>query len=191
MLVVILIIGLGIGFVAINVGEGSHELRLSAKQLANNTSLVAAEAVLSGEQWGLEFYRSTELQQADAEVYGYRWLKRIYWTPPEESGDKAKWLWRPTELLGVEIENDFSALIKLQLEKEDIEIFIDDLVAFDERNIGKNTLKPDIYLFSNGEMTPFTLKLLDPESDDIRQTITGDLLGRIKLNDNDGSSDFQ
>jgi prepilin-type N-terminal cleavage/methylation domain-containing protein len=187
LLVVLLIIGMGIGMVTMNVGVSGNEHRLQAKQFANLTALVAEEAVLSGVTLGVDLYRdiNPESQQGE-EVFAYRWLQRTYWIPPEDSEEKARWLWQPVDIPEIVSASQFSPTLRLQLEMEGVERDIDAIVAVEKSpELQKTPLKPDILLWANGEITPFDLKLLAKNDEQLLHTISGDLLGRISLDKTD------
>ena len=67
--------------------DGERALRNSIRQLANHTALTADQALLSGQQWGLDVYQHTDEQGKLR--YGYRWLRldEGKWQPgqPEET----------------------------------------------------------------------------------------------------------
>ena len=187
LLVVLFIVGMGIGLVTISVGFDNSDLRLEAKQFANQTALVAAEAVLSGEQLGVDIYKDTvDIGDREADVYAYRWLQRVYWTPPPDSDAKPKWLWLPVAIKELESEITFSPLLALQLDIEGVERFIDNKIIVEKNpEQQKEAIKPDIYLLANGEISPFKLQLVSTTDEQVLHTITGDLLGRIRLDEQD------
>ena len=152
LLVVLFIVGMGIGLVTINVGFDNNELRLEAKQFANQTALVAEEAVLSGEQLGVDLYKdSVDLGNENVDIYGYRWLQRVYWTPPADSDAKPKWLWMPVAVKDLDADIAFSPQVSLQLDIEGVERFIDNKVEVEKNpEQQKEPIKPDLYLLANG-----------------------------------------
>lgn len=182
LLVVLLIIGFGIGMVAVNIGVNDNDLRIEAKQFANYTAMMTEEAIVNNQQWGVDLFRTVDDSDEANEVFGYRWLQRVYWTPPEDSEELSRWLWLPVQVNDIEPEVLFAAEISLQLEMEDIERQIDDKVNVEEKpELQKQVIKPDIYLMGNGEISPFLLKIYSDEGEQLRHQISGDLLGRIRL----------
>lgn len=191
LLVVILIIGLGVSFVSINVGENSaYKLRVEAKNFANNTSLIGEEAVLSGQQLGVDLYRE---MTDDGELFGYRWLIR---------SDDGDWqLWnderRSKDVLfspGVELRLQLDGFEEEQeiLFKREITVHETLLEAAQEkdRNTIINTddsivedepVEPAIWLLSSGELSPFVLTLFASDDPELQIEIEGDELGRIKV----------
>lgn len=186
LLVVLLIIGLGFSVASVNVGSNSsQQLLISAKQFANRTALIAEQAVLSNQQWGVDIYR--ELTD-DGDRYGYRWLTR------NEQG-----LWQLAVLTQDEVDFYFPQGLGLQLElleanqpmelpdKRDInqqdsqlvkkqslaQQLDEDVSAADEQ------IKPALWLLSSGEMSAFRLTVFDTENPDAKVAVVGDELGRI------------
>lgn len=191
LLVVLLIIGLGISLVSVNVGGSDGQLlRLEAKQFANNTSLIAEEAVLSNRQWGVDIYRHID---GDVEQLGYRWLIR------NEDGD-----WqlavddrRPVEFL-------FSPIINIRLTLEGSDQFVEivnkrdideaepvlidqpvknglSIVEQLEADNPQEPVQPALWLLSSGEMSAFVMELFLNDDTDNKVVVIGDELGRITL----------
>ena len=186
LLVVLLIIGLSIGYVSLQVGDNSQQLRLEAKQFANNTALVAGEAVLGRTQLGIDLFRqpSESNQQGGYDVYGYRWLQRVKQERDEDTqsvtDEQSLWYWEPVAIPELEPEYYFSTGVTLQFDRGGEEIFIGDKMS--KKNVQQSDkLRPDIYLLSSGEMTPFEIRLVAGEEGLVRHRIEGDLLGRIRL----------
>jgi prepilin-type N-terminal cleavage/methylation domain-containing protein len=186
LLVVLLIIGLGFGVVSVNVGSNSsQQLPISAKQFANRTALIAEQAVLSNQQWGVDIYR--ELTE-DGDRYGYRWLTRNeqnLWQLAVLSQDEVDFnfpqgLGLQLELLEAnqpmelpdkrEIDPQDSQLVKKQSLAQQLD---DDVSAADEQ------IKPALWLLSSGEMSAFRLTVFDIENPDAKVVVVGDELGRI------------
>lgn len=180
LMVVVVIIGLGVGMLAVNVGSGGNKLRNEARQFANMTALVAEEAVMGRRQWGVDIYR--ELDDAGLQRFAYRWLSL--------DGDAG---WRPVAPDEMEESFNFSSDVGLVLEVEGIEKTIDEKKPFVEPKQNEdgsaaestNALKPDIYLYSSGELSAFRLQLVDQVDPDVYQWVKGDILGRIKLEKGD------
>lgn len=185
LLVVLLIIGMGIGYVSINVGGNDQQPRIEAKQFANMTALVAGEAVLGRTQLGVDVFRTLDEtgQLDDSVIYGYRWLQRVKVERDESSAQADEgpdWQWQLVSVPEIEPEYYFSAGLKLQLEMDGAEVFISDKLE-PENLQQQQELKPDIYLFASGEMSPFEMRIISGEEEIVRHRIEGDLLGRIRL----------
>lgn len=189
LLVVLLIIGLGFTAVKFNVGANdTQKMRLEARQFANRTALIAQEAVLSNQQWGVDIYR----QLIDGrEHYGYRWLVRnqdngLWQLAPLGYGDQ------PIDFLLAD-----NIALQLTLEGSDEELIIHNKrklveqvgaeeTAVVEAVVGsqeqeRNPVQPSVWLLSSGEISAFRLTFFDPESADTQITVKGDELGRIVL----------
>ena len=190
---VVLIIGLGISFVSTNIGgNNSYRLRIEAQQFANNVSLIAEEAVLSNQQWGVDIFR---FDDAGDDRFGYRWLVR------NDDG-----VWQLANADNMEVEFLFSKGIglRLQLDGIDEEQVIeskreiteqaglfdtedDDRRVIDGQGlVEKEPIEPAIWLLSSGEMNAFILTVFDQQTfadngADGNIDIEGDVLGRIKL----------
>ena len=167
LMVVVLVISFGIGLVAVNIGSGNnaYQLRHEAKQFANMSALVAEEAVLSRRQWGVDIYR--EIDNNGLQRFAYRWLSL-----DSEVG------WQPDSPSDMDAHFNFSSTFSVLLEIDGIDKTITD------KAIVKNTsdeLKPDIYLYSSGEISAFRLQLIDQDEPENYQWVSGDVLGRFKV----------
>ncbi len=180
LLVVLLIIGLAIGVVSVGVGvdKSAYGLRQAAKDFANQTALLAQEAVLSRQQWGVDIYRQ---YHADEEQFGYRWLLLT------EDG------WRDTQPSGLEAGQLFPVGSEVALSVEGSEQEIGFLVEVSEaaeqnkelEQEQEQALEPDLWLLSSGEISPFELALNYHDSGWQAIKVTGDQLGRVKVSAND------
>ncbi|MEE8059254.1 MAG: prepilin-type N-terminal cleavage/methylation domain-containing protein [Pseudomonadales bacterium] len=211
LLVVMLIIGLGINFVSVNTGtNNSYRLRSEAKKFANNVSLIAEEAVLSAQQWGVDIFLQNE---EGVDRFGYRWLIR---------SDDGLWELANADNFGVEFLFSPGIVLRLQLDGLDEEQEItfkrdiaeqasvilgedgatNGIINADNRIIKQESkrindaddsiikqepIEPAIWLLSSGEMSVFTLTVFDQDnldqgSADGKIEIKGDELGRITLN---------
>ncbi|MET0377484.1 MAG: type II secretion system protein [Spongiibacteraceae bacterium] len=205
-MVVILIIGLGVGIVSFNIGGNRPlVLRNEAKQLANQFEIVAGEATLGGETWGLQFYRTAA---ADGDASGdsaiaWRWLhfrEPASLLGPLEKNNadkkdetKARLGWQPEAPRDLDGSGQFGANVDAVLEIEGREIPIE-LLTPDEKNSAarkskagddeKNALKPDIWLTPGGETTPFVLRV-NFSGEKNGPVIRGDALGRVDVETQD------
>jgi len=191
LLVVLLIIGLGMSMLGINLtGNNAYQLRSEAKQFANATALMAEEAVLANQQWGVDIYRFED-EGRGGERFGYRWLVR------NEQG-----LWLPGND-GIR-KNDFSfgPGISLQLELErsgqeqDIEYKQTIIDPASESSLGlaqddaTQPLIPELWLMSSGEMTEFSLQLFDTQTPEQKTHIRGDVLGTVVVDEEEDDDEF-
>lgn len=193
LLVVVLIIGLGVGFISTNIGGNSHyRLQAEAKQFANNVSMVAEEAVLSHQQWGVDLF---VLKQPDGDRFGYRWLVR---------NDRDIWQLANLDDQAVEFLFPEGVALRLYLDGTDQEQLIgfkrevaqrrgitetitnNKAVTVVDGVVTGAAIEPAIWLLSSGEMNSFKLSLSSPDEtgrdgDDYHLDIEGDVLGRIVL----------
>lgn len=173
LLVVIVIIGLGIAIVGI--GAGKHrpqELRAGAREFANLASLVAEEAVLTREPWGIQFYRvRADKNDEGSEQIGWRWL--------HFRNDRGGWeVSTPRELPDG---GRFAEGVLARLEVEGAEQLIEPLPA-------DKPPEPTLWLAPGGEVTPFSLRLYFAGGEAGAVVVRADALGRIQLdleNNND------
>lgn len=201
LLVVVLIIGLSISLVSINIGSSSHvRLRMEAQQFANNTSLMAEEAVLSNQQWGVDIFRQ---QEAGIEQFGYRWLLQ---------NDEGKWLLANGREMqqAVLFSGDIGLRLQLDALEQDQHIdFKQEIKQYQPEKALKNAdekqhrnriidqqgivqreqIEPDIWLFSSGEMNVFVLTVFDRRQPENQIVIRGDELGRIRLDADEKAND--
>ncbi len=193
LLVVLLIIGLGFSLVNFNVGgNDSYRLLSEAKQFANSSALIAEEAILGNEQWGVDIYRQpTEDNDGyNLEQFGYRWLVRSKegeWELANSANDEVDFLFSPG--IGIRLE--------LEGSEEEVEIFLKravnerDSVFDEEKGIAEQLtdneeeqeepLLPALWLLSSGEISAFTMVLFDAQDPDNRVKVKGDELGRITV----------
>ena len=195
LLVVILIIGLGMSFANFNVGSNNEQRLLSeAKIFANSTALIAEEAILGNEQWGVDIYRQLI---DDREQYGYRWLVRNderEWQLANSDNREVEFLFSPGIVLRLELEgSDDEIEIKLKqdiVEQESViaesETIVEQLA--EEKVDQKEPVLPALWLLSSGEMSAFHMTLFDKENPDNQIEISGDVLGRIAV-DAEGKDD--
>ncbi|MBL4826478.1 MAG: prepilin-type N-terminal cleavage/methylation domain-containing protein [Spongiibacteraceae bacterium] len=185
-MVVILIIGLGVRFISINVGgTKTKQIRQEAKLFVNATSLAAEEAVLSRQQWGVDFYREAG---GDGDLYGYRWLVRVEgrWQLAEpQDNQEQEVLFSP----GVQLRLEFDEIEQdIEFKKEIPEIVTKDEADFEQRlhqsieQSNEKVIEPHIWLLSSGEMTAFSLFIVNPEDSENEISISGDELGRVTIN---------
>lgn len=166
LLVVVVIIGLGVAIVGL--AAGSHrpqELRTAAREFANLTALVAEEAVLTREPWGVQFYRvQNDKNHEDGDQIAYRWLRF--------RGDKNSWeVGAPRELPEGGM---FARGIVAQLDVEGSAQLIEPLA-------GDRPPAPTLWLAPGGEVTPFFLHLHFAGDETGGIDVRADALGRIQL----------
>jgi general secretion pathway protein H len=205
LLVVVLIIGLAVGLVSFSGGtnKSAYQLREELRLFANTLSLLAEEASLSGDQYGVDFF--WDIVEGE-EVYGYRWLKLEKIEIGEDSTDPesgsgtdvteeaeigafkkpenrpTREEWQPYTPIDFEAEKLFSPTYVLRIEVEGSELEIKEkLIAEETGALDAQELLPDIWLFSSGEVTPFDLTLVDAEIPEFYQAISVDMLGRMSL----------
>lgn len=191
---VLLIIGLGVSMLNINLGSSqSIKMRNEAKQFANNTALMAEEAVLSNQQWGVDIYRYNPESASDEreynqghERYGYRWLVRNDlgdWLEPGNRIKEHDFLFSVGIGLRLELEaydQELDINLKRKIIDPDVKILSSDN---GNKSMDTNPVVPQIWLLSSGEITAFTLFLFDQNDPEIEIQVTGDILGRVTLGD--------
>ena len=199
LLVVILIIGLAIRFVSFSIGGNSQrQMMQEVKQFVNASSLIAEEAVLSRQQWGVDFYRESD---DDGDRYGYRWLvqREGIWVQAD-----------PVAELPIDVQ--FSPDVQLRLEFDDVEQEIELKRELVELKVEDNSdtsdkasesgaknvpnaaplttiirdgndemIEPHVWVMSSGEMTPFKLFIFDAENDENPIVVDGDEMGRVNI----------
>jgi general secretion pathway protein H len=211
-LVVVLIIGLATSFVSFNVGGNSrYQLLAEARQFANSAALIAEEAVLSNQQWGIDIFRQNK---DGVEQFGYRWLVRNdegVWQLANRDGMAEELLFSPEiglrlQLDGVEQEQEIGLRQKIAVQDEllvdpepraENHINTDQAGLMDEQDpldaqepVEPALIEPAIWLLSSGETSVFTLTLFDQSADphdfdpleaENAVQIKGDELGRITV----------
>jgi len=208
MLVVVVIIGLGIGIVSFNLGGNRPiVLRNEARQFSNQLAVVASEATLAGEPWGLQFYRKIDAETGETHI-AWRWL---HFRQPgaaaveekNKNDEKSKSAdggnnqlgWQPEAPRDLTMSGSFGDQIDAVLEIEGKEVPIELLSenkSQDKKNVvnkssnkkskadDKNEITPDVWLAPGGEMTPFALHL-NFIGEHNGPVVSGDALGRIEL----------
>ena len=184
LLVVLLIIGLGFSMASLNIGGSSNfELQSEAKFFANRLALIAEEAVLSREQWGVDVYRETD---DNGEHFGYRWLvldDNKQWLLANRNGQPEEFVFSPAVGLRLELEGsgeELELLFKQKIEQRR-DLANKGIEAATAQTPDADLVRPVIWLLSNGEMSTFSMTLFDRENPDSQVVIVGDELGRIKI----------
>ncbi|WP_101757513.1 prepilin-type N-terminal cleavage/methylation domain-containing protein [Oceanicoccus sp. KOV_DT_Chl] len=192
LLVVLLIIGLGFSLVSVNVGSSDgQQLQVEARQFANNTSLIAEEAVLSNRQWGVDIYRQLE---EGIEQLGYRWLIRNDdgdWQLAVDSHRPVDFVFSPFIGLRISLEGadqpieipnkrdieTIKPMLQAQPKDEERPSVVEQL----EQGNQREPIEPALWLLSSGEMSAFSMELYIIDDPDNKVTVVGDELGRIAL----------
>lgn len=194
LLVVLLVIGLGVSFVSVNIGGNSgYQLRIEARNFANNTSLMAEEAVLSNQQWGVDFFRQYDEGIEDIEYYGYRWLVRSeegLWLEANADIRQTEFIFSPGTIMILQLDGlDQEQIIELKRRIVDPNAAV--LGSINERGLGNDEpVLPDIWMLSSGEMSAFRLALYTQENENTEIIVTGDELGRITTSDEEDEDDY-
>lgn len=131
-MVVLLIIGVSIGFISLNVGPRRQMVEEEANRLAALLNLAQEEAILTGNEYALELRLS---------AYCFMQLDDESWQEfAEDEVFRPRTL--PAELrLELTIDNELISPSALSAENHDS--------------------PPRIYLLSSGEITPFSIELVD------------------------------
>lgn len=178
LLVVILIVAVGIGFVSFNLDAGGgYKLKLEAKHFANTSALISQEAVLSNQQWGIDFFL---LDGVDNTVFGYRYLMR---------DDNGQWVAADNSRQATEyhLPSHMGFRLVLDVSQEQVIDVKQELVSASNSQLSStlssdnNKIEPEVWLYSNGEITPFELAFFPQDNPDGVIVVSGDELGRIKL----------
>ncbi len=194
LLVVLLVIGLGVSFVSVNIGGNSgYQLRIEARNFANNTSLMAEEAVLSNQQWGVDFFRQYDEGTEDIEYYGYRWLVRSeegLWLEANADIRQTEFIFSPGTTMILQLDGlDQEQVIELKRRIVDPNAAV--LGSINERGLGNDEpVLPDIWMLSSGEMSAFRLALYTQENENTEIIVTGDELGRITTSGEEDEDDY-
>lgn len=193
LLVVLLIIGLGFSVVSFNIDDNDVlRLRIEAKQFANNTALIAEQAVLANQQWGVDIYRDV---QDGVEVFGYRWLVRNeenIWQLAEQNRREVDFYFSPNLALRLELEGsdeELEILFKRQIAQYNDSAVASSIAVNDQsiveqlsnKSEADKNIEPALWLLSSGEMSAFSLTVFDRLNPEIFVVIKGDELGRIVL----------
>lgn len=167
-LVVVLLIGLSLGvLLKIDFGDGPQQLANESRRFAGLAELVLEEAVLSGQDWGIDFF--SEPGRA-GDSFGYRWLQR---------GDDG---WQEAVPAGM---TDLPGAVLLP-EGMTLALEIDGLVAAIGRRTAladpalvSSAFAPQVWLSPDHESTAFTLAFSSPGAG--RLQVASDILGRIRV----------
>lgn len=193
LLVVILIVGLAVGMVSMNVGSSTDlmKLRNELRDFINHSSIVMDESIMSGKTFGIDLYQ--DMDDDGNQRYGYRWLVL---------SDNKEWV--PVEVKDLPSDNFFSvdAVPSLQIDNNDVDVDIGTKIEYipkkegDENNtelaqeteLSKDPIKPDIFISSSGEISPFFIELVLEDKDEssrLSVKAEGDLLGRMRILEGD------
>lgn len=154
LLVVIFIIGIIAAMATLSVGTATATkgVEQEARRIGDLVALASEEAVMQGRELGLTFYRS-EYEFSTYDPEQARWVALAGSAGPL-TGRRLP----PEAVLEVEIEG---RMVKLADEKppplEPREATEDDDEP--ERGTGKDDNAPQVFIFSSGDVTPFTIRL--------------------------------
>ena len=153
LLVVLLIIGITLGFASLSIGDRGREqaVEQEAQRLVGRLTLAAQESVLQGKEMALEI---------SDDSYRFVVLDEDEWRALDED-----------EILRV---RSLPAALRLKLKIEGESVDLEQ-----KKDADKPEDVPRIYLFSSGEMTPFELTLLDEYGSNYR--VRGAANGKLKV----------
>ena len=202
LLVVMLIVGLGYSLVRFNTGANNpHQLRSEARQFANTAALVAEEAVLSHQQWGVDIFRlpAADFGEQD-DRFGYRWLVRSeddYWQLATGPRYGSETLFSRGMQLRLQLEeSDEEVEIGYQRDIREQDALIEERKTLAEQlgeepppDADEKLIQPAIWLLSSGEISAFELTLFSVDNPDALIVVEGDALGRVALKKPDEDDD--
>ncbi len=153
-MVVLLIIGIIIGFATLSIDTRKDDVAREAERFAALVNLCREEAVLKGREYAVEIHPA-----------GYTFLKTEQGKWEEMEGDD---IFRPRSLLE-------GITLKLYIEGES--------VVFKESYSGEeDEIPPRLFFLSSGEMTQFEAVFQDRYSD-ISFSVTGDFLNDVRFSE--------
>ena len=153
LMVVMVIIGVMAGFVVLSLGIGSRdEVHEEAKRFEALVEIAIQESLLSGRELGVVF---------SEHGYGFH--------SPEIVEDKIKWL----PLQG----DDHLGQVRELPESIELELEVEDRYFDIQKELEEGA---HIYLYSSGEISPFTLEFRQLDSDVIYQ-LRGVITGKTQL----------
>jgi general secretion pathway protein H len=152
LMIVMVIIGLGIGLATVALGDSSRDrINEEADRLSALVTLAMDEAMLESQEMGL---------RVDAQSYQFFTLGADnQWNAVDSNDD----VFRKREL---------PAGIELTLERDDK---LDPEELDWEENEG-----PQIFIYTSGEMTPFTLRITNTKGD-FKRTLIGYIQGTVEI----------
>lgn len=167
-LVVVLIIGLSLSVLfRLDYAPGPGQVGSAAHVFAGSAELMLEEAVLSGDDWGIDFFRE---RGEEGPVYGYRWLHF------------SDGRWRediPAGLADFPVATVLDDALSLQLVIDGLAADIDARVPLAETDAVPADFAPDIGLYPDHESTPFAVVFTHPDYAGV--TVASDMLGRIRV----------
>lgn len=170
-LVVLVIISIvtAVGLLSLGSLGGNPAAENAAQKLAAITDLVAQQAVMRGQQYGL---------RVTPHAYEFMTYDGSRWSPVRNDD-----LLRPRQL-------DSSVTLSLQLQGTEINLptaqtHADDALAADDTT--QNEIRPQILLLSSGEITPFKIIVSGAGGKPAYQ-VTGDLQHGIRFVSSDETS---
>lgn len=162
---VVFIIGVMIGLVAIRVGGVSErELAMEAQKLYQKIRLLAEEAEFSGTEMGLSLTDDGyELFQFDE--------SSLKWIPSKDENLKPAFL-----------ESRYTLTMSLQDKVFDTAVLYKKEKREKARDYGeKKHEEPEIMFFSDGQITPFELTLVDKNISKKRYVVSGTGFGKLSI----------
>lgn len=172
-LLVLLIVGLIVGVASLTIDNRSgFNRRIALKEFGNHLNMVLSEAALSGKTWGVRLEKTTD---DNVDTINYHWLKldddqHWQYAAPHELKERTALPDETTVTLIIDnetvaIENELASENELVSETETLSANNEKTdKKTNEKNNKKDdeeesSLKPQIVLQANGEVTPFTLSL--------------------------------
>lgn len=154
LMVVLVLIGIIFSYAILSIGgdDVAELMEVETRRLVTLLDMAGEEAILRGEELGLHFGDTG---------YSFLVLQQDGWS--ELGNDR---LLKPREL-PADIE------LRLELEGE-----LPVLGESDEDEDADNSLVPQVYILSSGEMTPFTVTLRSSRSD-VLYILTASILGKL------------
>lgn len=175
-LVVISIIAIGMGLIVVSISPNDprRELRKEAYNVKQTVKLLVDEAIFKHKELGIKVHEHhLSFMERDAQTQAWQKLSQAEDTFYEDY--------------------QFPGYITVFLEMEDVEVFlnplqdeleqsiasIQPLENFDQFEEEEEQLKPDIYIFSSGELTAFTLEFRIEGIDDYVYAVSANDIGRV------------
>ena len=166
LLVVVFIIGILATMFTLSFGlvGDDPELEEEAQRLQSLILLARENALTNGREYGLRFYPN------GYEFATYQEDFVEYFDPDDEIQDQSQWILRPPgdmlrprympDDIVMELWIDRREIVLKQKKEEDIVITDPEDADIDvDEDPTVNTYRPQIWLFSTGEMSPFTIRL--------------------------------
>lgn len=175
LIIVLVILGVVVAAITLSISDSRHDkLRLEARRLAARLTLAMDEAIITNQEFGLE---------VSPDSYQFLMLVEERWQPVATEGERQLVEQQLPEGMEIQLRVD-GLYAQFQQETEFNRMFkeYDDTAReVDEEDAEEQSLRPQIYLMSSGEMNAFSLLIGYDNEEPVFYQLNGTFDGKVQL----------